>query len=116
MFTKRWYDKHLTLALAVALLENATETHRHETIEHLDSVLKSRYAELYGQMKQEPTSFWSLNFNNRRRSMDQDSWFRIEMIRYIPDEDKDTIGDVISRYLYDLEARDTVEEFSLTGT
>lgn len=103
MFKRRWYDNYHTLALAVSMLENTTADYRSATIDHTESVLMARYPELFEQYNINPNWFWSLQFNNRRHTLDDRSWKVIEMIRYIPDEQKNPVGDTMLRFLYDLE-------------
>lgn len=100
---KRWYDHHPTLSMAISLLQNAPSHHREQTINYIHDIIRELYPGVTKRITLDPGGFWSLNFVQKRRSMDQKSWMVVETLRYLPDADKELMGIEMIRFIYNLE-------------
>jgi hypothetical protein len=98
---KRWYDQNPTLSMAVSFLQNTTPQHRELTTAHFRRKISENYPDIGNQVTKEAQGFWLLI--QKRRSMDQEAWALVEMMRFLPDDEMETFAVELIRYIYRLE-------------
>lgn len=110
---RRWYDMEPTVSMAVSFLQNTEPDHRETTTSHFLKYLQSNYPELIRHhFHPSNGGFWSVI--QKRKTMGKSTWALVELLRYLPQEEKERLALEMIRFIYCLEHDESIEDFDLS--
>lgn len=113
---KRWYDQESTLSMAISLLQNASLQNRNQTVAYIYQQLQENYPLVYPAMQETKHRVWDIV--QRRKTMNDEAWGLVEMLRELSVEDRTHVALEMIRYIYCLEHdfQPEEEDFTEDGT